>query len=392
MKINNSGMVRRWAVLPAVTIALATTVLNMETATAIAQRNNSNNTNYSRMTLPSGTVIPVTLDNSLSSKDNQRGDKFTGTVKYGNDDSGLPEGTRIEGVVQEAIQSDRDQPGVLDVDIRRMIFPDGTSKAITASLYSLDGKATQRNDGRLTATSDKSKDRLKWVGIGSGGGLLVGALTKHNELFSTLLGAGAGYLFNEFGNKPKPGNVTLKQGTSFGVRLDKSVEVSSSQNSTKNGTYRNSSTANIDDQNYNRRQHMTQTDRTTYGQRTYLPDETNDITMRFNDREVQFSQTNAPYMRGEYVMVPLALIGRSADFDCRYVSNRKAIYARNDSVRLTLGSRKAVVDGEQRDIPVGAEMHNGSVYVPLEVVGWAADAHTKWDSTHRVITMNTDNK
>src|SRR5207247_842058 len=70
------------------------------------------------------------------------------------------------------------------------------------------------------ASSDKNKDRLKFVGIGAGAGLLIGAITKQNALTSLLLGAGGGYLANEFGKK-KPGDVALKSGSEFGVRVDR---------------------------------------------------------------------------------------------------------------------------------------------------------------------------
>ena len=75
------------------------------------------------------------------------------------------------------------------------------------SANSLSGKAVKSGDGRLVATGDKSKDRLKFIGIGAGAGLLLGTVTKQNSLLSLLLGAGAGYLYNETGNKPKPGDV-----------------------------------------------------------------------------------------------------------------------------------------------------------------------------------------
>src|SRR5207248_5000404 len=104
-----------------------------------------------------------------------------------------------------------------------IVFPDGSSQPITASLYSLSGKAISRADGRLVATNTKSRDRLKFIGVGAGAGLLLGTLTKQNSLLSLLLGAGAGYLYSEAGNRPKPGDVNLSEGQEFGVRLDRDL-------------------------------------------------------------------------------------------------------------------------------------------------------------------------
>lgn len=380
MKI--SGLIQRRIVLPLAVAGLAISFVNPSQAQTGSQDNSLNTT---QVVLPSGTVVPVVLDTSISSKDSQTGDKFSGTVKSGSDDAGLPQGTRIEGIIQEAIASGSGKPGVLDFDFRRIIFPNGDARTIKASLYSLDGKAVKRTDGRLVATSDKSKDRLKWVGIGAGGGLLIGALTKQNELLSAILGAGAGYLFNELSNK-KSGDVNLKQGATFGVRLDSQLAYNT------DGKYNSQRTAQNGSADQSSADHQRQipiNDRTSYGQRTYMPGDNNDIGMTVNDHEVRFKQSAMPYMRGSNVMVPLAAVGRNADFDYRYVSKRHLILARNDSIRLVLGSRVATVDGERRRMPVAAEMHHGSIYVPMQFIDWAADGSAKWDPAERMITLNT---
>src|SRR5207249_4763290 len=171
--------------------------------------------------IPTGTVIPVKLKSELSSKTSRPGDHFTAVVRSGRDDSGLPDGTRVEGVVREALPSAEGKPGVLDLDFTKIVFPDGQTRSLEASLVSLDAKNVKRtSDGRLVATGKSSSDRTKFIGIGAGAGLLIGALTKQNTLLSILLGAGAGYGYNELGNK-KVGNVDLKTDTEFGVRLDR---------------------------------------------------------------------------------------------------------------------------------------------------------------------------
>src|ERR1051325_8053827 len=50
------------------------------------QRDSSANDN--RSSLPAGTVLPVRLDEPLSSKNNSQGDKFSATVIHGSDDAG----------------------------------------------------------------------------------------------------------------------------------------------------------------------------------------------------------------------------------------------------------------------------------------------------------------
>lgn len=394
--MNRSGLPQRrliWSLAGAV-LSLAGSI-----GTSGAQIN-SNATH--RTTLPAGTVIPVQLNQTLNSKTSESGDKFTATVKYGQDDAGLPEGTRVEGVIREAVPSGDGKPGVLDVDFRRLVFPNGDAKTIEASLYSLDGKAVKRSDGRLIATADKSKDRLKWVGIGAGAGVLVGALTKGNTIVDTLLGAGAGYLFNELSNK-KPGEVNLKQGAEFGLRLDRQLVFNMDDRSyyRRNGTGsdRNNDYRRGDDRYFND-DRKTNDDVFTNRRRNREDDFTNtrdnrdlesgDIGMLIDDREVRFDRNNRPYMRNNVVFIPIAAVGRTTNFDYRYSTDNKMIYARNNKVKLALDSRIATVNGERRRLPAAAEMKNGVVYVPMQFVGWALNGSSTWDAGSRTVVVTTD--
>ncbi|MCC6729526.1 MAG: copper amine oxidase N-terminal domain-containing protein [Chthonomonadales bacterium] len=188
--------------------------------------NDNDSSSVTRTTLPVGTVIPVKLQTDLSSNDNREGDAFTATVDQGESAAGLPDGTRFEGVVTTAIASTKGKPGVLQLDVRRVIFPDGTSRAIDASITSLDAKNVERGeDGRLRAKATGNSEQWKWVGIGAGAGYLISSLTNGNRLVDALLGAGAGYLYNAL-QKKGAGAVHLDEGTEFGVRLDRRLAFS----------------------------------------------------------------------------------------------------------------------------------------------------------------------
>ena len=64
--------------------------------------------------VPAGVVIPVTLDQALSSANARAGDPFTATVKSERaGDSEFPAGSKIEGVVTEAQPKRGDEPGLL---------------------------------------------------------------------------------------------------------------------------------------------------------------------------------------------------------------------------------------------------------------------------------------
>ena len=177
------------------------------------------------MTLNAGTVIPVELDQTLSSRASREGDRFTATVRSGSDDAGLPEGTKIHGIVTEATPASGGKPGILDAEFNRITFPGSAARAIKGSLTSLDTGTVERDaSGKLVAKNRRAADRLKWVGIGAGAGALISVLTKGNTITNVLLGAGLGYLYNELSNQ-RVGDVELAAGTDFGVMLDSSLRV-----------------------------------------------------------------------------------------------------------------------------------------------------------------------
>jgi len=357
-----------------------------------------------RVTLPAGTVIPFKLTQSLSSADCVVGDRVTAVLSPGRDDAGLPEGSKVYGVVREVQASHDGKPGVLDVDIQTLVTPDGKKTRLTASLYSLDKKALKRQDGRMVATADKGKDRLKWVGIGAGAGLLISTVTKGNKIVDTVLGAGAGYLFNEF-SKKKPGDVKLKQGAEFGVRLDQPTTVAlndQSYNRIRSGFYDDSSTGDtyrapgID---RNARLADTVQPAITEPDNTAKHEPRRDrdggssagIGIVLNNRELRLDKSQQPYSRGEVAMVPLSAIARALKVEYTYNADTKYVSVRGGKTKTTLGSKIAFVDGERRVMPIPAELSNGTVYVPSVFLDWAFNVKVSYDQPSKTIIISTDN-
>jgi len=171
-----------------------------------------------------GTVIPVTLDEEISSNTARQGDRFTTTVRSNDDYMGLPIGTKIEGRVVAAKAKEGRNPGMLELDFRRVMLPDGRVVQMDGSLIGLDDKSVIRDsNGVYTARSDKKDERIVYAGYGAGAGLLVGLLTK-KPLEGALLGGVLGYLFGEVQrNQERAADVRLRRGTEFGVRLDKDL-------------------------------------------------------------------------------------------------------------------------------------------------------------------------
>jgi hypothetical protein len=373
-----------------------------------------------RVTLPTWTVVPIRLETALNSRTAQPGDRFSGTVREGRDDGGLPYGTRVEGVVAESLPAMDGKPGILDLEFRRICYPSGESEGLNGSVIGLDARSVRRTEsGRLVATTDKSRDRLKMIGIGAGAGLLISALTRSKDTFqNTLLGAAAGYLFNEL-KKDKPGDVNLKRGTEIGVRLDRALTFTTdryygddyygdrrdretdqdrerdwdrNRDSDREREYDRDRERNRDrewDRETDRKEDIF--DRRGSGRRRWKNEDRGfgrHIAILLDNRNVPLGPTK-PYLRDNVVMVPLEALARAGRFDYRYDASRQMIVARGGSLRLGVGSRVAMLRGERRLLPAAAEIRNGEVFVPMQFAGWAAGGTAYYDEVSRTVVINS---
>lgn len=185
------------------------------------QQAGSSVASYRRINIPSGAVVPVTLDTALSSDKSRTGDVFTATVKSdAPGDSEFPAGTRIEGVVTEAMAHKGKNPGVLGLDFRAAILPNGTRVSIAGSPSMLDNKSVTQTGGRIMAKEGKDNSTRNIL-IGGAGGVILGKVFNRNSTNTGILGAAAGYLFSR--KDKKADEVRLKAGSDLGVRIDRNV-------------------------------------------------------------------------------------------------------------------------------------------------------------------------
>ncbi|HSI73766.1 MAG TPA: stalk domain-containing protein [Fimbriimonas sp.] len=188
--------------------------------------------NTRKFTMQEGTVIPVTLQTRVSSRDSRRGDLVrakvnefnTGNVSWEQGDFDIPDGTMIEGRVAAVTAKSGNNPGMVELDFGRMVMPDGKTVNIDGSLIALDSKSVARNENGVLIAKESSKDnRLVYAGYGAGAGLIVGLLTKR-PLENLAIGGILGYIVGTLEqNKKNPTDVNLDPGTRFGVRLDNPV-------------------------------------------------------------------------------------------------------------------------------------------------------------------------
>jgi len=173
-----------------------------------------------QMRVPSGAVIPVTLDRALSSSSARVGDIVTATpISRIAGDSEFPSGTRLGGVVSQADPASGTTPGVLDIDFQSALLPDGTDVPLRGTISSLDEGSVVTRGGHIIAREGRKVNSLTAVGIGGGIGFVLGRLLRTRTLVPTIIGATGGYLYardhSRWGEDAR-----IAAGTTLGVRLE----------------------------------------------------------------------------------------------------------------------------------------------------------------------------
>jgi hypothetical protein len=134
------------------------------------------------LTLPAGTSIEVTIDEALSSKTNNSGDRFaasTAAAVIVNGKQAIPRGARITGTVTEAKSAGR--------------FRGNAELSLTLTSVTVDGKNYQLQTSTYTdATGSRGKRTAITTGIGAGAGAVIGALAGGGKGAAIGAGAGAG--------------------------------------------------------------------------------------------------------------------------------------------------------------------------------------------------------
>ncbi len=135
--------------------------------------------------LPAGTSLSIRIDQAISAKENNPGDRFTGKVVSDVHDAdgtvAVPKGTPVKGTL-DAAQERGKFKGAADIQLRL------TSLTLNGRVYPIAThhvQETQKGKGKRTAG---------FIGGGAGGGALIGGIAGGGKgaLIGGLIGAGAG--------------------------------------------------------------------------------------------------------------------------------------------------------------------------------------------------------
>ncbi len=136
------------------------------------------------LVIPADTAIAVVLDQTISSKTNKSGDKFTATVESPIEVEGkvaIPKGARAEGVVNEAKAAGR--------------FKGGAALSLTLTSVTVNGRDHEiQTSGATMSSKGKGKRTAVMVGGGAAGGAAIGAVAGGGKgaAIGALIGAAAG--------------------------------------------------------------------------------------------------------------------------------------------------------------------------------------------------------
>ena len=166
------------------------------------------------LVVPADTVIAVVLDQTISSKTSNSGDRFSATVETPIEVDGkvaIPKGARAEGVVKVAKAAGR--------------FKGGAALSLTLTSVNVGGKDYEIQTSAPTRISKgKGKRTAAMVGGGAGGGALIGGLAGGGKgaVIGGLIGAAAGT-----GGAGLTGNrdITLPAETALDFKLLEPVQI-----------------------------------------------------------------------------------------------------------------------------------------------------------------------
>jgi hypothetical protein len=180
--------------------------------------------------VPADTVVPLQLNQGLSSRTAQKGDSFTASVTAPvvvENSVVIPKGTTVYGRVTEVMRAERRQNGSVAVAFYELELPSKEKIDIHGSLASLeDEKGEKRELGQEGEVEGKStaKRNVAFIGGGAGAGALVGAVAGGGKGagIGAAVGAGAGTL----GALMSRGNdVQVASGTEIAMALDREVSI-----------------------------------------------------------------------------------------------------------------------------------------------------------------------
>ncbi len=180
------------------------------------------------ITIPAGTVIPISLTSFLNTRSSQPGDTFHAETVYPvwiNQTLVIPRGTLVRGTVTEVVRPGRVKGrGRLAIRIDSVILANGVTRNLVASFRGIHGPGAEKLDrSQESVEMDSSKGADVGVMAGTTGqGAMLGAIADRGTGAAIGAGAGAaaGLLTVLFSRGP---DLVLEPGIEFDIELKQPV-------------------------------------------------------------------------------------------------------------------------------------------------------------------------
>jgi hypothetical protein len=177
--------------------------------------------------VPAGTIIPVTLTSSVSTKTSRDGDGVYGRTSFPvtiNNKIVIPEGSFVRGKVTELKRPGRVKgKGELTLNFQTLVLPSGVTLPIYTSLGGAGGSGRRKGEATVEGDSSKGDDAktverttVEGAGIGA-----IGSRTVKGAGVGGAVGAGAGAAAVLL---TRGQDLVLGPGTTLEIVLDRPLE------------------------------------------------------------------------------------------------------------------------------------------------------------------------
>ena len=173
-----------------------------------------------------GTRIRVRMENEITSKTSQVGDRFnTRVIEPVYASSGVivvPTGSTVIGRVDAVTKAKKGgDPGTIDVSFTEIRLPNGSTQPFNGSLTSLDSDDAKSDNEGTASGDDRKNDKIIFIGGGAGGGAILGGIIGGGKgaVIGGIIGAVGGLLGERL---TKGEEARVKEGTEFGVYVNRS--------------------------------------------------------------------------------------------------------------------------------------------------------------------------
>jgi type IV secretion system protein VirB10 len=179
--------------------------------------------------VPQGTRIYLTLNDTLTTKTSQVGDKFSGTVSRPvavNELVPIPMGSTVHGTVTKVERPGRVKGRAqLALRFEKIELPDGRTLEMAGTLSALgeEEKETVGEEGEVTGEGSRGRDAAT-IGGGAGVGAIIGGITggKRGAAIGAGTGAAAGTAVTLL---TRGRDIELKSGSEVAVDLSQPLSV-----------------------------------------------------------------------------------------------------------------------------------------------------------------------